>query len=83
MDPSRLDLLEEAADALPSVPAWLACNPKRFPYWFGQPDPRNAALLAALREGWQGEEGEEKKLFLKAAQFRGSVDGQFQFETLE
>ena len=27
------------------VPWWLACNPARYPYWFGRPDPRNALLL--------------------------------------
>ena len=28
------------------IPWWLACNPQRFPYWFGQPDPRNQELVA-------------------------------------
>ena len=28
------------------IPWWLACNPQRFPYWFGQPDPRNKELVA-------------------------------------
>ncbi len=30
------------------VPWFLRCNPARFPYWFGNPDPRNKLLLQAL-----------------------------------
>ena len=32
------------------VPWWLACNPLRFPYWYGKPEPRNAALLYVLQQ---------------------------------
>ena len=35
---------------LPHVPWWLACNPRRFPYWYGKPEPRNAALLYVLQQ---------------------------------
>ncbi len=31
------------------VPWFLACNPSRFPYWYGHPDPRNQALLYAMK----------------------------------
>ena len=27
------------------IPWWLQCNPERYPYWFGKPDPRNIDLL--------------------------------------
>ena len=27
------------------IPWWLQCNPERYPYWFGKPDPRNKDLL--------------------------------------
>ena len=30
---------------IPRTHSWfLACNPARFPYMFGKPDPRNALL---------------------------------------
>jgi len=35
---------------LAHVPWWLACNPLRFPYWYGKPEPRNAALLYVLQQ---------------------------------
>ena len=27
------------------IPWWLECNPARYPYWFGNPEPRNKNLL--------------------------------------
>ena len=41
--------LNKANDIKLYVPWFLACNPHRFPYWFGQPDPRNKDLLLAMR----------------------------------
>ena len=35
----------------PCVPWFLACNPGRYPYWYGEPDTRNKNLLAALNMG--------------------------------
>ena len=34
----------------PAVPWFLACNRRRYPYWFGEPDPRNQDLLEALNK---------------------------------
>jgi hypothetical protein len=47
----RIDPAESVADVATELPWWLACNPERFPYWFGKPDPRNEALLLAMRGG--------------------------------
>ena len=33
----------------PYVPWFLACNPHRFPYWFGKPEPRNKVLHEVLQ----------------------------------
>jgi len=41
--------VSEAVDVDTTPPWWLACNPQRFPYWYGKPDPRNKDLVAALR----------------------------------
>ena len=59
----RLDPIEEVDDMEMFVPWFLACNPERFPSWFGKPDPRNEVLRRALQnffenynqtnEGWQ------------------------------
>ena len=35
----------------PDIPWFLACNKDRFPYWFGEADPRNKNLLQALSSG--------------------------------
>ena len=44
------DTLEESKDLVEHyVPWFLACNPVRFPYWFGKPDPRNGDMVSALR----------------------------------
>ena len=43
------DPASEAVDVDTTPPWWLACNPKRFPYWFGKPDPRNRGLVLALQ----------------------------------
>ena len=46
--PWTLDPLSSSPDVDPHVPWFLACNKERYPYWFGQPDPRNQDFLAAL-----------------------------------
>ena len=44
---NRVQAQERAAVGY--VPWFLRCNPARFPYWFGNPDPRNKLLLQALQ----------------------------------
>jgi hypothetical protein len=34
------DPVRNATDVEQYIPWWLACNPDRFPYWYGRPDPR-------------------------------------------
>ena len=46
----RLDPIEDVDDMEMFVPWFLACNPERFPYWFGQNDPRNEKIVQALRD---------------------------------
>jgi len=36
-------------DLVAELPWWLKCNPYRFPYWQGWPDPRNKQLLEAMQ----------------------------------
>ena len=51
-------------DIRPMVPWFLACNPDRYPYWYGEPDPRNKNLWAALHSGsYHSSMEERKKLF--------------------
>ena len=45
----RLDPIEDVDDMEMFVPWFLACNPERFPSWFGKPDPRNEVLRRALQ----------------------------------
>ena len=61
--PMRVDPLANCSDIDPFVPWFLACNQQRFPYWYGQPDPRNQAFLDALGETNKERMG-TKKLFL-------------------
>ena len=52
------DPMDLAQDVTPYVPWFLACNKQRFPYWFGDPDPRNYHFLVAMRSGWERTEGQ-------------------------
>ena len=45
----RLDSVESVTDMEMYVPWFLACNPERFPYWFGKPEPRNEVLRRVLQ----------------------------------
>ena len=45
-----LDDVKSVEDISAEVPRYLACNQQRFPYWFGQNDPRNKKIHQALRE---------------------------------
>jgi len=45
------DPADKVTDISPQVPWFLACNKKRYPYWYGKPDPRNKNLLEALNSG--------------------------------
>ena len=42
------DPLDKSLDVVPYIPWFLACNPGRFPYWYGLPDPRNKLILEAM-----------------------------------
>ena len=55
--PMLVDFLSSVDDIEPTVPWFLACNRERFPYWFGQPDPRNEVFLRALNSGGQAGDG--------------------------
>ena len=44
----RIDPASSATDIITKLPWWLECNPARYPYWFGQSDPRNEILLKAM-----------------------------------
>ena len=44
-----MDPVKEVEDMEPYVPWFLACNPHRFPYWFGKPEPRNKVLHEVLQ----------------------------------
>ena len=46
----RLSDIADVKDMQPFVPWFLSCNRARYPYWFGQPDPRNKDLLRALQK---------------------------------
>ena len=41
----KTDPLSSVEDVQPYVPWFLKCNPDRFPYWYGKPDPRNYDML--------------------------------------
>ena len=47
-------------DITTEVPRYLDCNRQRFPYWFGQNDPRNEKIVQALRE-FGGDSGHVEK----------------------
>ena len=47
----RRDPISSVTDVPTNLPWWLACNPTRYPYWFGRPDPRNQQLLQAMQSG--------------------------------
>ena len=53
----RLDPIEDVDDMEMFVPWFLACNPERFPYWFGKPDPRNEILRRELKNFFENKEG--------------------------
>ena len=46
----RLDPVESVTDMEMYVPWFLACNPDRFPYWFGRREPRNKLLHEVLQK---------------------------------
>ena len=45
----RIDPVSSVTDIVSKLPWWLECNPARYPYWFGQSDPRNELLLKAMQ----------------------------------
>ena len=45
----RIVPVSSATDIVANLPWWLSCNPARYPYWFGQTDPRNELLLKAMQ----------------------------------
>ena len=46
---AMLDPIIEVEDMEMYVPWFMACNPERFPYWFGKPEPRNEVLRRTLK----------------------------------
>ena len=46
----RLDPIAAVKDMAMYVPWFLACNPERFPYWFGKHDRRNEVLRRELHK---------------------------------
>ena len=46
----RWDTIETVTDVESFVPWFLKCNPQRYPYWSGHPDPRNKFLVNYLKE---------------------------------
>ena len=46
---SRLDRVEDINDTEKFTPWFLECNPRRYPYWFGNLDPRNKLIFPALK----------------------------------
>ena len=46
----RLDPVDEITDMEPFVPWFLACNPERFPYWYGRVEPRNRLLYRSIEK---------------------------------
>ena len=41
--------MSEVSDITPYLPWWLECNKERFPYWFGEREPRLRQLYQALQ----------------------------------
>ena len=70
--PMLVDSLDNSLDIEPTVPWFLACNRERFPYWFGQPDPRNKVFLQALNSGGDGGGGGggKKSLYFHAGCYK-------------
>ena len=46
---NRSDPIDTVSDVEKYIPWFLECNPQRFPYWFGELDPRNVNLLNAIK----------------------------------
>ena len=64
----RIDPISSVTDIISNLPWWLACNQARYPYWFGQSDPRNELLLKAM----QSEPSQKNSNTLNIA--RGTTD---------
>ena len=45
----KCDPVESVRDVETRVPWWLECNRARFPYWYGDREPRLLALYDALQ----------------------------------
>ena len=46
---NRTDPMESVTDMTAYVPWWLDCNRARYPYWYGQREPRLQQLYEALQ----------------------------------
>ena len=44
------DNINNVTDVEKFVPWFLSCNPHRYPYWIGEPDPRNKDLLISMKD---------------------------------
>ena len=47
---AQCDDMKEVLDVEKFVPWFLSCNPNRYPYWFGHPDPRNEDLHRSMQD---------------------------------
>ena len=50
---SRIDPIAKVNDIDPYIPWWLECNKERFPYWFGEREPRLEQLFEAFQKPHQ------------------------------
>ena len=46
---NRTDPMAGVTDMTAYVPWWLGCNPARYPYWYGEREPRLKELYEALQ----------------------------------
>ena len=46
---NMMDPVEDIKDMEKFIPWFMKCNPQRFPYWFGESDPRNIELYHNLK----------------------------------
>ena len=57
------------------TPWFLACNQKRYPYWYSKPDPRNQALLFVLKMLATTKDYNSVQFFAEAELYQGYSSG--------
>ena len=45
----RMDPIANVSDIDSYIPWWLNCNKERYPYWFGQKEPRTLNFYEAIQ----------------------------------